>query len=87
MKNQLGGLDEKEQLIDQQITELEKDMEEIRNLDWIEKEIGETCRRYQDKLKNPSFELEKFIINKWVEAIYIQDDGSVKIRLRIPHGE
>lgn len=87
LKSQLSDFDKKEQLIDQQIVQLEKDMEEIRNLDWIEKEIGETCRRYQDKLKNPSFELKKFIVNKWVEAIYIQDDGSVKIRLRIPHGE
>lgn len=72
LKNQLGNLDEKEQLIDQKIVELEKDMEEIRNLDWVEKEIGDICKRYQNKLKNPSFEFKKFIISKWVEVIYIQ---------------
>jgi len=53
----------------------------------LEKEIEKTCKLYQQKINNPSFELKKYIVFKWVEEININDDGSLKIRVRIPGGD
>ena len=38
-------------------------------------------------MKNPSFEVKRYIVKKWVGEINIQDDGSIKINVRIPQGE
>jgi len=83
----LKEIDEKEKMIDKQISELEGDMKEIKNSEALEKEIEKTCKLYQQKIDNPSFELKKYIVFKWVEEININNDGSLKIRVRIPEGD
>ena len=50
-------------------------MEEIQNTETLEKEIEKTCKLYQEKIDNPSFELKKYIVSKWVEKININDEG------------
>lgn len=83
----LREIDEKERMIDGQISELEREMEDIESNKEAEKEIEKTCKLYQKKMDNPSFELKKFIVSKWVEEIKINDDGSIKIKIRIPEGD
>ena len=87
MDLKLKEIDEKEKMIDKQISELEGDMKEIKNSETLEKEIEKTCKLYQQKIDNPPFELKKYIVFKWVEEININDDGSLKIRVRIPEGD
>lgn len=83
----LKEIDEKEKMIDRQISELEGDMKEIKDSEALEVEIEKTCKLYQQKIDNPPFELKKYIVFKWVEEININDDGSLKIRVRIPEGD
>jgi len=87
MDLKLKEIDEKEKMIDKQISELESDMKEIKNSEALEAEIEKTCKLYQQKIDNPPFELKKYIVFKWVEEININDDGSLKIRVRIPEGD
>jgi len=87
LKIKLAEMDEQEKSLDGQTEEVKSELEEIKNTESLEKEIEETRKIYKKKIKNPSFELKKYIVTKWVEEINIQPDGSVKIRVRIPRGD
>ena len=86
LKTKLAEMDEAEKHIDKQITEIKSELEEIKNAESMEVEIEEIRKMYQKKIKNPSFELKKYIVRKWIEEINIHDDGSIKIKVRIPKG-
>lgn len=87
LKNKLKDIDGKEGILDKQILELEKELENINSIDLLEKEIEKTRKLYSEKIIDPSYELKKFIVRKWVSEIGIQDDGSLKIKIKIPKGE
>lgn len=87
LKAKIKDIDEREHLIDKQTAEINRELEAIQNAESIEKEIEEMRKMYQRKIKNPSFELKKHIVRKWIEQIVIQKDGSVRIRVRIAKGE
>ncbi len=87
LKSKLSELDEKEMLLDRQMAELKNQMEQIKNDGVLEKEIEETRRLYRKKMDNPPFELRKYIARKWIEEVNILDDGSLRIKARIPDKE
>ncbi len=87
LKNKLRDIDQKEQLLDKQILELGKELENINNIDLLEKEIEKTRKLYNEKIQNPSYELKKFIVRKWVGEVVIQEDSSLKIKIKIPKGK
>ncbi|OGZ62778.1 MAG: hypothetical protein A2639_00320 [Candidatus Staskawiczbacteria bacterium RIFCSPHIGHO2_01_FULL_34_27] len=87
LKNKLKDIDEKERFFDKQILELEKELGNINNIDLLEKEIEKTRKLYNEKIHSPSYELKKFIVRKWIGEVGIQDDGSLKIKIKIPKGQ
>lgn len=87
LKKKLGEMDDQERFLDNQILEIKNELEEIKNMEGLEKEMEETRKVYKEKIGNPSFELKKYIVRKWIEEINIYPDGSVKIKARIPRGD
>ena len=87
LKVKISEIDEKEKVIEKQMLELKGELEEIKNIESLGNEINEICRKYQRKIKNASFELRKYIVRKWIGEINIQEDGSIKIQVRVTKGE
>jgi site-specific DNA recombinase len=87
LKIKMVELDERERGLDAQIAKIKVELEGIENIDAAEKELEKIRLVYRKRLNNASFELRKFIVKKWVEEININDDGSLKIKVKIPEGE
>ncbi len=87
LKLKINELNEKEQAIDSQISEIKSKLKNTENIDDMEREIEKICQLYRQKIDNPPFELKKYIVKKWIEEINIQDDGTIIIKVRIPQGE
>jgi len=83
----MNELNDKEKMFEDQILEIKKEIENIDNLSGAEKEIEKICAIYRKKIKNPPFELKRYIVSKWIEEINIEDNGSIRIKVRIPKGE
>ena len=83
----MDELNGREATLDNQITEIQREIENTDNLAGAEKEIEKICELYKKKIENPPFELKRYIVRKWIEEINIEDDGSVRIKVRIPKGE
>lgn len=71
-------------LINKQIEEIESLLQKIETRDTMEKEIEKLCLQYQNTTEEPSFELKKRIIRRWVKEIRLPDEGGVIIKVRIP---
>ena len=67
--------------------EIKRELGEIKNTESLEKEIEEARRAYKKKIKNPSFELKRHIVVKWIQEINIRAAGTIKIKARIPRGD
>lgn len=87
LKVKLDEYDNKAQVLDRQILETDQELLSIDNVGAAEKEVERICALYREKMNNPSFELKKYIVRKWVEEINIKDDGSIMIKIRLPEGE
>ena len=87
LDSKMSELNDKEKMIDNQLSEIKKEIENIDNLNGAEKEIEKICAVYRKKIENPPFELKRYIVCKWIEEINIEDDGSIRIKVRIPKGE
>lgn len=87
LDSKMEELNAKEKALDDQILEIEKEMQEIDNLAGAEEEIEKICQLYKKKIQNPTFELKRYIVRKWIAEINIEDDGSIRIKVRIPKGE
>ncbi|MBI2053732.1 MAG: recombinase family protein [Candidatus Staskawiczbacteria bacterium] len=87
LDNKITDLNNQEKLIDKQILEVENSLKAIDNIDSVEKEIEEICLQYKQKITNPSFELKKLIVKKWIKEINITDEGNVVIKVKIPEIE
>lgn len=83
----LNEFDERDKTLDNQISGVKMELAGLENLDTIEQEVKKTCLLYKKQIENPSFELKKYIVRKWIDEINILNDGSVKINVRIPIGE
>ena len=83
----MSELNDKEKMFEDQILEIKNEIENIDNLNGAEKEIEKICAVYRKKIENPPFELKRYIVCKWIEEINIEDDGSIRIKVRIPKGE
>jgi site-specific DNA recombinase len=87
LKAKVNELDEKEKQIENQISELKGELENIENTEEIENELNKFRKEYSNKIKSATFELKKYIVRRWVEEINIFQDGSVKIKVRMAKGE
>ena len=80
----INELNNQEKFLVKQINEVAEELKQIDKTEEIEKEIEETCLSYYKKINNPSFELKKMIVRKWVKEINITDEGNIIIKVRIP---
>jgi len=87
LDSKISDLNSQEELFNQQIRNSEKNFEKIENTEVIEKEIEQLCLEYQDKIKNPNFELKKRIVRKWVKEINITNEANIVLKIRIPEPE
>lgn len=87
LESKISELNDRENMLDGQISEIKRGMENTENLDGTEKEIEKICALYRKKIENPPFELKRYIVRKWIEEINIEDDGSIRIKVRMPRGE
>ncbi|MEO0118683.1 MAG: hypothetical protein ABIK66_06135, partial [candidate division WOR-3 bacterium] len=53
----------------------------------LEKEVEKLCEMYQNKIRNASFELKRYIVRKWVKEINILKDGKIVIKVNLPEWE
>lgn len=83
----LNEFDKKEKTLDSQIADISRELAGFDNLDTVEQEVEKICGLYKQQIANPSFDLKKYIVRKWIDEINILDDGSIKINVRIPIGE
>ena len=83
----MDELNGREVTLDNQMAEIQREIENADNLAGAESEIERICALYKKKIENPPFELKKYIVRKWIEEINIEDDGSIRIKVRIPKGE
>jgi hypothetical protein len=86
LKAKISEFVEREKSVDSQIIEIEKELKDIESTDSVEKEIEKICSLYKNKIDNPTFELKKYIVRKWIEEIRIEKDGTLRISVRIPQG-
>ena len=77
-------LNESQALIDKQIVEVKRNIGSVEDSQRLHVEIEKTCESYRLKVKNADFETRKRIVREWVKEINIMDDGSAKVKLRIP---
>jgi len=87
LEAKINEFTEREKSIESQIIEIEKELKDIQQFDSVEKEVEKICLAYQKKIDNPSFELKKYIVRKWIDEIRIEKDGSLRISVRIPQLE
>jgi site-specific DNA recombinase len=84
LDNKIIELNNQEKIIDRQIQEVGNSLKKIENIDSVEREIEELCLQYKQKITNPTFELKKMIVKKWVKEINITDRGDIIIKVRVP---
>ncbi len=87
LKIKLDEFSDREKILDNQIVEISEELRGINSINATEEEVERICTHYKEKINNPSFELKKYIVRKWVEEVNIKDDGSIMIKVRIPEGE
>ena len=84
LDKEIEELNSQEKLFVKQIDEVVEELKQNDKTEVIEREIEESCLSYQRKINNPSFELKKMIVRKWVKEINITDEGNIIIKVRIP---
>ena len=87
LEDKINEFTEREKSIESQIIEIEKELKDIQDFDSVEKDIEKICAIYKNKIDNPTFELKKYIVRKWIEEIRIEKDGSLRISVRVPQLE
>jgi len=87
LKEKIKSLNDQVNGMNIQIKEAEKEFSKIKNPNAIEKGIEQLCLEYKKKIKNPSNELKKHIVQKWVREINILDNGNIRIKIRLPRPE
>lgn len=86
IKNKLNDFDAREKVLDKQIVEVKKTLQDFEDMKTIEEEIKRIAAAYKGKLKNPSFKVKEFIVRKWIEEINILKDGGIRIKVNVPNG-
>jgi len=84
LNKKIQELNQEEGFVSTQLKETEKQLAGAEQIDEIEREIENTCLEFEKKMKNLSFEKRKRIVNMWVKEINVFDNGSIKIRVRVP---
>jgi hypothetical protein len=79
----LKDLDEKEEALDARILEAEGESKVFLDMGRAEKEIEDICLKYRGRIKNPSFELKRKIVQTFIEEINIMDNGVLLIKVNI----
>ena len=79
----LKDLDEKEEALDARILEAEGESKVFLDMGRAEKEIEDICEKYRNKVKNPSFELKRKIVQTFIEEINIMDNGVLLVKVNI----
>ncbi|MGD0576497.1 MAG: recombinase family protein [Candidatus Staskawiczbacteria bacterium] len=87
LKDKMNEFTEREKSIDSQITQAENELKDIQGYDSAENEVDKICNIYRSKIDNPTFELKKYIVRKWIEEIRIEKDGTLRISVRVPQLE
>src|SRR5581483_3470584 len=82
--DKIEPLNAQEALLDKQISEIKGKIKAIENATHMDREVQKSCALYYSKIKNPPFELRKKIVRDWVKEINILDDGTLKIKMRVP---
>lgn len=90
LDDKISELNSQEEMIDQQIEEVKGDLTKIDRLDLAELEIEQVCLAYQEEFggdKEPSFELKRRTIRKFVKEINIPNQGNPIVKVIIPKPE
>lgn len=77
-------LNNQEIIFDKQIQGVKMELQSIDKTEAIEKEIEKTCLKYQKRIDNPSFELKKAIVRRWIKEINITDEGKIILKVIVP---
>ena len=82
--DKVDPLNTEEELLNRQVGEIRRKIITVEELSHLMGEIQKSCNSYHSDSKNANFELKKRIVRDWVKEINILDDGSFKIKLRVP---
>jgi len=87
LENKINEFTEREKAVESQMLEIEKEVKDMKEFDSDDNDIKKICDIYKNKIDNPTFELKKYIVRKWIEEIRIEKDGSLRISVRVPQLE
>ncbi len=73
-----------EALFDKEIARIDNELKNMSDMSSAEEEVENLCLSYKEKLNNPSFELKKMVIRKWVKEINLEEDGKIIIKVKVP---
>lgn len=87
IKTKLNEFDEREKLLDNQLAKIKGEIDSIEDINAAEEEIERMLLIYQDKINNPTFEIKRDIVKRWISEINILDNGQIRMKVKIPEGE
>ena len=84
LDNAIESLNLQEQELNRQIQEAENRLKKIDDINTIENEIERLCSEYKERIMNPTPELQKFIVQRWISEINILESGDIRIKMKLP---
>ena len=84
LDDKIMEMNNQEELIDQQIKEVKREMEKIESSDAFEEEVERASLEFKKESKDLSFEKKRMYVQKWVREITIPDKGQPIMICRLP---